>query len=760
MAELKRLIVITASFEGAGVALQAQAEGLDVILAVIPKWSETLTKEELEADDGKENPEDLAIRMKNYEGILPKIPATKLAALIKKLSDQEKQETFIYCDMNYTFKYAQELVGLGVPGNYPTEEDRHLEANRDDGKDFVKKYYADTEVKVADVHEFNKVEDAMQFLEEEMQEGEDDDRKLWVLKGNNSSAETIVPLSTDTPEQAFELMKTALDKDPKSYESEGFILEQFIPNAMEITPQAYFWNGELLATSIDIEIKKKGSGLSGRTVGCAANLIVPTKLEDRINKIAFPPKVYEMAKEHTGLFLWDASLLIDPKTDDVYFGEFCANRFGYDQTQVDMTLCGGVKYFFENIMNGRSPYTNQMGKFGFGVRLFNELDDEKIPGKAASDVPFFVDEEVAEYVFPMYVYKDEEGYKTSGYDRDLTVVTCAMDTIEAAAEGCYKYMEKISFKDYSRLSLDDVLSTRYDGAILNRFNYGSGKLYDIINRETESNVTNDNKLSTDNLQSDTIEKTTEPQPVVTSIISSMRGVLDTLNAVMNQNEELKKKFSDRMQKTEQEFQRQMIEYRESLRTEMAVKFSAPSDQTKQNKQVETLALQVGSMVQEFKAAVGAIGNVAGLEEKLKDIERGLKPLENNSYLVKISDRLATLEVTMLEVAKLLKRPQVDNVGPQLMRVFGELQKQLTENTDRQIKSSKETITVVGGGAKPSVNGLINVSYDYVALSNYSGTNPQRIICKSGGANGNTVADLILTYDGSGNLLTVTKARPN
>ena len=63
-----------------------------------------------------------------------------------------------------------------------------------------------------------------------------------------------------------------------------------------------------------------------------------TKLSDEINRIAFPPKVYEMAKAHPGMFIWDASLLIDARTRKIYFGEFCPNRWGYDSFFTEIAM--------------------------------------------------------------------------------------------------------------------------------------------------------------------------------------------------------------------------------------------------------------------------------------------------------------------------------------------------------------------------------------------------------------------------------------
>jgi hypothetical protein len=53
-------------------------------------------------------------------------------------------------------------------------------------------------------------------------------------------------------------------------------------------------------------------------------------------------------------------------------------------------------------------------------------------------------------------------------------------------------------------------------------------------------------------------------------------------------------------------------------------------------------------------------------------------------------------------------------------------------------------------------GLAIPEHDYIALS-YSTGNLTGLVYKTGGASGSTVATLTLTYDGSGNLLTVTRS---
>jgi len=64
---------------------------------------------------------------------------------------------------------------------------------------------------------------------------------------------------------------------------------------------------------------------------------------------------------------------------------------------------------------------------------------------------------------------------------------------------------------------------------------------------------------------------------------------------------------------------------------------------------------------------------------------------------------------------------------------------------------------VNTGTKPVVvmAGLNIPLHDYVNCS-YTGANLTGVVFKNGGSGGNTVATLTLTYDGSNNLLTVTK----
>ena len=61
-----------------------------------------------------------------------------------------------------------------------------------------------------------------------------------------------------------------------------------------------------------------------------------------------------------------------------------------------------------------------------------------------------------------------------------------------------------------------------------------------------------------------------------------------------------------------------------------------------------------------------------------------------------------------------------------------------------------------GNPVPVVSGLEIPEHDYISLS-YTGSNLTGVVYKVGGSDGTTVATLALAYDGSDNLISVTKS---
>lgn len=65
-------------------------------------------------------------------------------------------------------------------------------------------------------------------------------------------------------------------------------------------------------------------------------------------------------------------------------------------------------------------------------------------------------------------------------------------------------------------------------------------------------------------------------------------------------------------------------------------------------------------------------------------------------------------------------------------------------------------TLLGGGDAVTRQGLEIPTHDYIA-NTYSGTNLTVAVFRRGGVSGTIVATLTMTYDGSGNVLTVTRS---
>ncbi|QTP86359.1 hypothetical protein SSRP02_p003 [Synechococcus phage S-SRP02] len=66
------------------------------------------------------------------------------------------------------------------------------------------------------------------------------------------------------------------------------------------------------------------------------------------------------------------------------------------------------------------------------------------------------------------------------------------------------------------------------------------------------------------------------------------------------------------------------------------------------------------------------------------------------------------------------------------------------------------VTGPDGSSLPTIEGLSIPEHDYISCS-YTGSNLTGVVYKLGGSSGTTVATLVLTYDGSNNLTSVTKS---
>lgn len=449
-----KYIVFTFDGSGTPVAQHLQMEGQDVILAQVDD-TESLTSEE-ETEYILEDKTDKEQRLSIFEGMVKKRKAEELIKEMKTYKNP--QDYFVFFDTNGLYALSEQIKDLGFNGNFPTHEDYLYETDRDKAKEFVKKHYS--KLNIARKKEFTSISEAKKFLM--------DTDEVWVLKSNNDGANAFVP-DVDEPVLAARQVMEVLDRDSDSYGAEGFILELLIPSVMEITPEKLYYDGVPLGSSVMIENKPLGSGNISIQTGCAADLVFPVAENDRINEIAFPPIVDEMAKKHKGLFYWDASILINKRDGKMYFGEFCPNRPGYNSSLTEFAQCGSVHEFFENVVQKKNPFT--LGTVASSIKIFNlhrENETQQMLGGLTVDFS----PEVQKDVWLWDVKKKGKKMVNIGYGDTIAAITGSGKSVEEAVNRMYRTLDKFSFVEAYYRPKADYLSLGYSTSILNRLNYG------------------------------------------------------------------------------------------------------------------------------------------------------------------------------------------------------------------------------------------------------------------------------------------------
>lgn len=438
-------IIISLGWDGLPIAYKLKQEGCEVMVGQVQSKTELGEEED-------ETPEQAEYRLKQYDGMLDKMPARKLVDALKDVKDKEKY--FIFCDQNNLYPYAQELLDAGfTKGLFPLEEDFEFEKDREKAMQFVSEAYP--QVQIIPFEEFENVDMAVNFLKKS--------NKVYVIQSKGDHVGTMVPL-TDDIDAEREQMITQLTSHREDYEKDGIILKEKLIRPIEITPQMVFYNGQMVFSDLDIETKNIGDGENnGNQVGCGSNLVVRTQFEDKINEIAFPKAVQEMAMVRTGIFVFDISLYLTK--DGIFFGEFCPNRFGYDSLMTEITMAGGAKDFFTKIITGENPLKKN---FGAAVRLFNLNRQE--------DKDVIVEDDENVYLYEVYM-KDKKILST-GYCWDLGVATGAGDNVYEAVDQVYSTVKGISFKELYTKSKNDFLDV-YPTSILFRLHNTQGDLYGV-----------------------------------------------------------------------------------------------------------------------------------------------------------------------------------------------------------------------------------------------------------------------------------------
>lgn len=450
-----KYVFITYSGLSFPIAYKLQQEGNEVLVGQIEDIKDYVMEED--SKKSKENEFNRNRRVRLYKNMVKMQSAQRVVEQVR--AAKNPQEYFVFFEENNLYRWADKVRDLEVHGNFPTKEDYLFEVDRDFAKEFVKKHYQ--KLYTPEVREFSKAIDAINFL------NETDD--IWVLKGKHDNAKTYVPTINDVALAKGQLIEM-LSNFSQAYEKMGFILELFIPYIIEMTPEKIYYDGVPLATTMNFENKSFGSGNISIQTGCSEDLVFPTNMEDKINKICFPPIVDEMARQHKGLFIWDASILINKRDGKMYFGEFCSNRPGYNSLFTELAQAGTVTQFFEKIIRKESPFT--IGTVATSVRIFNLNRDESTE-RVADDIAIDYRSEIEKDLWLWDAKKNQRGkLVTVGYDWNLAVVTGAGKSIDEAVGKMYRNVDSFAFVGAYYRSKDDYLSLDYPSSIINRLNYG------------------------------------------------------------------------------------------------------------------------------------------------------------------------------------------------------------------------------------------------------------------------------------------------
>lgn len=475
------------TYDGRGlpIAFKLQQEGYDVIVG--------------QAENLKHMPKENEIlkerRLKLYDGLIEKVSADKLLELLRK---ENPEDWFVIADFNSVFPYTEKLAKLGFKGLLPTKEDFEFEENRDKAKDLVSRRYpifSDLEV-----IEFQKVEDAVKFL----QENQD---KIYGVKSFNPEAPTYFPVSKNL-KIAREEVIDILQQKKQFYESEGFILEEKIEDLIEFIPEIITFDREIVGMSVAVEDKYFGPGNTGPQTGCSADIVFwIDKNEEAFQKLyeLFFEPIEEIIFRENQMVIWDAGVMYSPSREKFYFTEYCSNREGYNVVFTKLASLGKVSDYYLAIMNKDFIYS---AHFGCSIRIFNELTDEKNKGYVISDTRLIANLSNKD-IWLWDVYLKNGKILNVGCDKNLAVITTKTNNWKEGFRKIDEFLSKgeefvfpaMYFKRYW-----DLIQTDYPNNFVNRMQF----LEKFLNKKLERKFVSDFESLTEFVQKlEEEEKTTK-----------------------------------------------------------------------------------------------------------------------------------------------------------------------------------------------------------------------------------------------------------
>lgn len=444
------------SAEGYSLALASHLidEGYPVTFAMIDNFKQLgLPDYEEDAEEAKDRKE----RISNYDDIIEKKSLKSVMAQLARVKAADQKNYFFFFDHGDYCMLSEKVLSMGFRnGLFPTQFYRRMEKDRVWAKKFVEENYPG--LKVAGYANYETVEDGIAAINES--------EEVLVLKSNGSFGKTVVPHTDDVETEKAILIDT-LKRGRDQYEQHGFTLEEKISDCLEVTPIMIFWNGKPIHSTVEFENKQYGAGNIGAQKGGNQALSMLTDMDCDLNRISFPPIVFDLAAKHPGLAVFDVGLLYNGK--DFYFSEFAGMRYGWDGIFSEMVMSDNGKPFvgryFEEIMRGRSPLVNQ---YGVSLRLFNYEGNQEDTDDPLPDVPMTWEPEIDDFLFVYHAHRKGKEIVTTSDSDFIGVMTAAGDEIDEVVAALYKRVDQFHFEKLYYRPEFDFLSTDYKSSILNR----------------------------------------------------------------------------------------------------------------------------------------------------------------------------------------------------------------------------------------------------------------------------------------------------
>jgi len=428
-------------------AYHLQQERAEVWVGQVSDWRRIDAKHD-------EDREAKRRRLALYDGLLEKMDAEVLVRQL--LRERDKDQWRVIVDFNFLHPYSDVLRRAGFKGLLPHEEDEELEKDRRKAKQTVEQRY--DMLTVGDYQEFKKVKDGEALLKRKSDQ-------LFVLKGFNEQAKTIVPKSDD-PGVNHAMILDALHRWQREYESDGFLLEEKVSDLIEFTPSAESFDGELLGVNIDIEHKLMGSR-NGQQVGCGIDLVVWQDLNSKVYECFLEPLSDLMLRENE-LTIWDASVLYSPSKQKFFFGEYCSDRWGFNAIFSELATIGSTTAYLDRLFSLSPLVDEDTQPIGASVRVFNLRSDEQAAGQKASGELIIADIADPDIWGWDVMRKDNQLY-TVGYDKNTLVVTGAGESVKQAVAQTYRNLSRVQFDSGFSLQENDFFDRDFPANVVRRY---------------------------------------------------------------------------------------------------------------------------------------------------------------------------------------------------------------------------------------------------------------------------------------------------